>query len=371
MEHPPIPPSPAVDFLTALQRGSGDAAGKVLSSYVILTVPQLQRRFDGATEVLAEWQRAREMFPDLSYRPHTRHVGKDVVIDQGTVEGTQTGGDKPTGLALSTDVRVTVTHDGTTVQAVTADVDLPPLMTALGRPVDRYAMAVSQVQALRTLHRPDMVTYRLEEPPTRAALAVSSPTHAGRRRSSRRFPTPVKVVTVVLALFLVAGGAWGFARDDGSTPAAAESKPAAEPTSSAPSSRAPSPTATPTRRLPPPSKKPEVVLGSDLAFGFDSARVSGKAREAVVRLAEQARSAGLAGTILVEGYTDSLGSARHGKRLSQRRADAVASILRARLDGTSLTVLARGLGEADPIGNNSTAAGRAKNRRVTITLPSP
>jgi outer membrane protein OmpA-like peptidoglycan-associated protein len=179
-------------------------------------------------------------------------------------------------------------------------------------------------------------------------------------------------------VLLIAGGAWAFTGrgDDSAGPAAAPSPtqtPSPSPTratktaKSEPSQR---PNAQP-RQLPPPTKKPSVVLKSDLAFGFDSAKVSAAARRAVIDIARKAKDAGLTGTILVEGYTDNLGSAAHGLKLSQRRANAVAGILRDHLNGGRLRVAARGLGERDPLRSNATASGRAANRRVTITLPSP
>jgi outer membrane protein OmpA-like peptidoglycan-associated protein len=51
------------------------------------------------------------------------------------------------------------------------------------------------------------------------------------------------------------------------------------------------------------------VLRSDLAFGYDSAKVSSRAKTAVEQVAEQAKRAHLESTILVDGYTDNQGSA--------------------------------------------------------------
>lgn len=71
--------------------------------------------------------------------------------------------------------------------------------------------------------------------------------------------------------------------------------------------------------------------------------------------------------IVVAGHTDSVGSDASNQILSERRADAVASYL------TSKQVLdarieAVGFGEKYPIADNSTAAGRAENRRVELSL---
>lgn len=368
------PSSPATTLLDALRRGDSEAATAVLWTYVTVQVPQLDLSWGGVSDVDAAWHDAVVLFPDLAYRPHTRHVGDGVVIDQGTVEGTQSGGTSPTGEALRTSVRVAVTHDDEVVRAITVDVDAPPVLKAMGRPVDAYAMAVSQVQALRMAHQTEgMETYRLESPARTAPAVAPGSKHAAPRSTSAPRSVRVAVVGLVLA-GLLGGGAWAVIRDDsepvGATEPAAES-PTRSPTTKAVAPAKPKPSPTKKQALPPPSKKPTVVLKSDLAFGFDSAKVSQRAREAVIRIARQAREAGLAGAILVEGYTDNLGSARHGLKLSKRRADAVATILRDELRGTDLSVVARGLGERDPLRSNATAAGRAANRRVSITLPNP
>ncbi|MGY0154315.1 OmpA family lipoprotein [Edwardsiella tarda] len=69
----------------------------------------------------------------------------------------------------------------------------------------------------------------------------------------------------------------------------------------------------------------------------------------------------------VVGYTDSTGSRDLNMRLSQQRADSVASALITQgvAAGRIRTI---GMGPANPIASNSTAAGKAQNRRVEITL---
>lgn len=69
----------------------------------------------------------------------------------------------------------------------------------------------------------------------------------------------------------------------------------------------------------------------------------------------------------VVGYTDSTGSRDLNMRLSQQRADSVASALI--VQGVSAgRIRTIGMGPANPIATNSTAAGKAQNRRVEITL---
>ena len=70
---------------------------------------------------------------------------------------------------------------------------------------------------------------------------------------------------------------------------------------------------------------------------------------------------------ILEGYTDSVGSARSNQLLSERRANAVRDWLIANgIDQTRLT--AKGFGLENPIDSNKTAAGRTNNRRVEIKL---
>ena len=79
-------------------------------------------------------------------------------------------------------------------------------------------------------------------------------------------------------------------------------------------------------------------------------------------LAEDNKSA-----ILVTGYTDNTGNDSINIPLSQARAQAVASYIASQ--GVSTTrINAQGQGAANPIADNSTAAGREQNRRVEITV---
>jgi len=69
----------------------------------------------------------------------------------------------------------------------------------------------------------------------------------------------------------------------------------------------------------------------------------------------------------VVGHTDSTGSAEYNQALSERRAATVATYL-ANRDIDRQRILAYGEGETQPVADNSTAAGRAANRRVELTL---
>ena len=69
----------------------------------------------------------------------------------------------------------------------------------------------------------------------------------------------------------------------------------------------------------------------------------------------------------VLGFTDSTGSQDLNMRLSQQRADSVASALITQ--GVAANrIRTQGMGPSNPIASNSTAEGKAQNRRVEITL---
>jgi len=69
----------------------------------------------------------------------------------------------------------------------------------------------------------------------------------------------------------------------------------------------------------------------------------------------------------IYGHTDSVGKSSYNMKLSQRRADAVSRYIQTR-NVLAQRILARGMGEDYPIATNINAKGRAKNRRVEITL---
>jgi outer membrane protein OmpA-like peptidoglycan-associated protein len=71
--------------------------------------------------------------------------------------------------------------------------------------------------------------------------------------------------------------------------------------------------------------------------------------------------------ILIEGFTDSVGTDAYNDALSQRRADAVASAL-IRRGAPEDAVHAIGRGKSYPVATNDTSAGRQQNRRVEIVF---
>ena len=73
-------------------------------------------------------------------------------------------------------------------------------------------------------------------------------------------------------------------------------------------------------------------------------------------------------TGVIEGYTDNVGGEKSNQKLSEKRAKSVRDYLVTKLgiDGSRLT--SKGFGESKPVADNSTAAGRQKNRRVVANF---
>ena len=109
-----------------------------------------------------------------------------------------------------------------------------------------------------------------------------------------------------------------------------------------------------------------VTLSQDILFGVDSSAVS-VASQSDLRAVSQSLNNYPNTTVNVIGHTDSTGDAAYNVGLSQRRAQAVASVLvNSGVSGSR--VVAIGRGEDQPVASNQTADGRAKNRRVEIVI---
>jgi outer membrane protein OmpA-like peptidoglycan-associated protein len=89
-------------------------------------------------------------------------------------------------------------------------------------------------------------------------------------------------------------------------------------------------------------------------------------RELAVGLRDQAGH-----VILIQGYTDSMGSPAVNEALSLRRAEAVRDYLSTQ-GVAAETMRAEGFGAKRPVAHNGTAEGRAQNRRIEIVIaPAP
>jgi outer membrane protein OmpA-like peptidoglycan-associated protein len=111
----------------------------------------------------------------------------------------------------------------------------------------------------------------------------------------------------------------------------------------------------------------KATLSGDVLFAFESAALRPAAASVLRRLLPTLAAS--KGTIKVAGYTDSTGSAAANGPLSEERAAAVARWIEAEAGIPAHRVETHGHGEVDPVASNTTAAGRAKNRRVVVVIP--
>ena len=72
--------------------------------------------------------------------------------------------------------------------------------------------------------------------------------------------------------------------------------------------------------------------------------------------------------VQVDGHTDNVGKPESNKKLSQERAEAVVKYLVEKKGVDSKRLSAKGWGDTQPIADNKTEKGRAKNRRVDFTV---
>ena len=72
--------------------------------------------------------------------------------------------------------------------------------------------------------------------------------------------------------------------------------------------------------------------------------------------------------LVIEGHTDSYGGDASNQRLSQQRAEAVQQYMINAMRIPSYRLIATGYGETNPVANNETASGRARNRRIDIVI---
>ena len=96
-------------------------------------------------------------------------------------------------------------------------------------------------------------------------------------------------------------------------------------------------------------------------------QMTGESRRVLNQVADKIRGGCPNGAVTVVGYTDNQGGDAVNLKLSDTRAKAVAAALVS--NGVlAAKVSARGAGSANPIADNGTEDGRAKNRRVEITV---
>src|SRR5690349_20484640 len=139
-------------------------------------------------------------------------------------------------------------------------------------------------------------------------------------------------------------------------PAAAPAQPAAPP----------APAAAPPAAAPQPPAATKVTYAADAFFDFDKSVLKPEGRAKLDDLVGKVKDINLE-VIIAVGHTDSVGTDAYNQRLSVRRAEAVKAYLVSK--GIEKNrVYTEGKGEKQPVADNKTAEGRAKNRRVEIEV---
>ena len=109
-----------------------------------------------------------------------------------------------------------------------------------------------------------------------------------------------------------------------------------------------------------------LVTFGDVLFDFNKAELKSNAYPNITKLAQFLQE-NPDRKVIVEGYTDSVGSANYNQTLSERRANSVRmALVRAGVDPAR--IVSQGYGKEYPIADNSSNSGRAQNRRVEVTI---
>lgn len=117
-----------------------------------------------------------------------------------------------------------------------------------------------------------------------------------------------------------------------------------------------------------PLSKKTMVFDAVALFDVDKAELKTEGKEQINKYREDAKAElSRADKITITGHTDNTGSADYNMKLSLRRAEAVRDyLIGLGVDPGKLEV--KGEGMTNPTADNSTADGRAKNRRVEVDI---
>ncbi len=154
-------------------------------------------------------------------------------------------------------------------------------------------------------------------------------------------------------------------------PVAAAPAPAPAPRAAAPAPApapraAPAPAPAPRPAPPPPPAATKVTYAADAFFDFDKSVLKPEGKAKLDDLVGKVKDINLEVVIAV-GHTDSVGSDAYNQSLSMRRSEAVKAYLVSK--GIEKNrVYTEGKGEKQPVADNKTKEGRAKNRRVEIEV---
>jgi outer membrane protein OmpA-like peptidoglycan-associated protein len=111
----------------------------------------------------------------------------------------------------------------------------------------------------------------------------------------------------------------------------------------------------------------KAIVLSGVNFALGTANLTKEAQDSLVATAALLKEAAPNKKFEIAGYTDNSGNPERNLIVSGRRAEAVRSFLVSQGIKKELMV-SKGYGPANPVADNSTEEGRAKNRRVELHL---
>jgi OOP family OmpA-OmpF porin len=117
----------------------------------------------------------------------------------------------------------------------------------------------------------------------------------------------------------------------------------------------------------PPPIEENVKIAIGVLFASGKADITENSTDDIKKLGEFMQTYPTTTTV-IEGHTDSVGSAAMNKDLSQRRAEAVRDYLIKNYNIEPSRIKAVGYGFERPIADNATAAGRKMNRRIEAAI---
>jgi outer membrane protein OmpA-like peptidoglycan-associated protein len=120
-----------------------------------------------------------------------------------------------------------------------------------------------------------------------------------------------------------------------------------------------------------PEKTVTIALDAAVLFDTGKAALKPEARQTLHEAADRVKKFGDA-AVLISGHTDNVGNAAANQLLSDQRAAAVKAYFTGEegVNGASLVV--KGFGKSQPVADNATEEGRARNRRVDVVItPKP
>ncbi len=148
---------------------------------------------------------------------------------------------------------------------------------------------------------------------------------------------------------------------------APKAAPAPAPAPAPAAAPAPAPrAAAPAAPAPAPAAATKVTYAADAFFDFNKSVLKAEGKAKLDDLVGKVKGISLE-VIIAVGHTDAVGSDAYNQKLSVKRSDAVKAYLVSK--GIEKNrVYTEGKGEKQPVADNNTAAGRAKNRRVEIEV---